>query len=78
MVQLVDLLRVSGLTLEDAQVLQVAGVERLLDLAAQDPEQLVALIQDVRAEASLAYTLPSRELVEHWIIQANSLPKAIN
>jgi|GEM_PF-871638 len=73
----IDLLRIKGLTIEDAQMLKVAGVDILVELATRDPESLLENLDASSKMTNSSYRVPSLAQVQNWITQARELPRII-
>ena len=77
-VNAIDLLRIKGLTVEDAQVLKSVGVDILVELATRDPENLLEKLAASSKSSDPSYKIPSLEQVQNWIKQARELPRIIS
>lgn len=74
----IDLLRIKGLTIEDAQVLKSIGVDILVELATRDPESLLEKLAASPQSITPSYKIPSLDQVQNWITQARELPRIIS
>jgi small subunit ribosomal protein S1 len=74
----VDLYRIKGVGSEYADLLEMAGVDTVVELAQRVPENLFATLESVNEEKKLVRKLPVPSQVEDWIEQAKSLPRKIN
>jgi len=74
----IDLLRIKGLTIDDAQMLKVAGVDILVELATRDPESLLENLDASSKMTNNSYQVPSLAQVQNWIAQARELPRIIS
>ncbi|MEE8390099.1 MAG: DUF4332 domain-containing protein [Anaerolineae bacterium] len=72
-----DLFRVKGIGEEYADLLEVAGVDTLPDLARRNPGNLYQKLVDVNEEKNLTRKLPTQSQVQDWVEQAKDLPRAI-
>ena len=72
-----DLFRVKGIGEEYADLLEVAGVDTVPDLAQRNAENLYNKMNDVNKERKLARRLPSQAQVAEWIDQAKALPRVL-
>lgn len=72
-----DLFRVKGIGEEYADLLEVAGVDTLPDLARRNPGNLYQKLVDVNEEKNLTRKLPTQSQVQGWVEQAKDLPRAI-
>jgi hypothetical protein len=77
-VNYIDLLRIKGLTIEDAQMLKTTGVDILVELATRDPENLLEKLVASSKQANPSYKIPSPAQVQNWITQARSLPRIVS
>lgn len=68
-----DLMRISGIGSEYGQLLEVAGIESVRELAMRKPENIVNLLDRVNAERKLTRSLPALKLVSRWVEQAQQL-----
>ena len=74
----VDLFRIKGVGSEYADLLEVAGVDTVVELAKRNPENLFSKMASVNEEKKLVRKLPVLNQVQDWIEQAKSLPRKIN
>ncbi len=74
----IDLLRIKGLTIEDAQMLNAAGVDILVEMATRDPESLLEKLVTASKTTNPFYNIPTLAQVENWITQARDLPRIIS
>jgi predicted flap endonuclease-1-like 5' DNA nuclease len=74
----VDLFRIKGVGSEYADLLEVAGVDTVVELAKRNPDNLFAKLAMVNEEKKLVRKLPVLNQVQDWIEQAKSLPRKIN
>jgi predicted flap endonuclease-1-like 5' DNA nuclease len=74
----VDLFRIKGVGSEYADLLEVAGVDTVVELANRNPDNLFAKLASVNEEKKLVRKLPVLNQVQDWIEQAKSLPRKIN
>ena len=72
-VQIADLVRVPGVALEGAALLQAAGVETVDALAARDPQKLAARMRIVNEIRCIAAQAPSERTLSRWIEEARRL-----
>lgn len=73
----VDLFRIKGVGEEYADLLEVAGVNTVLELAQRNPTNLYEKIVTINQEKKLVRQLPSSAQVKAWIEQAKQLPRVI-
>ncbi len=74
----VDLFRINGVGSEYADLLEVAGVDTVVELATRNPENLFAALESVNEEKKLVRKLPVLSQVQDWVEQAKALPRKIN
>ena len=72
-----DLMRISGVGGEYAELLEGAGVDTVKELRNRNAENLAAKMDEVNAEKKLTRNVPSAGQVEKWIEQAKSLDPLI-
>lgn len=68
-----DLMRISGVGGEFAELLEAAGVDTVKELRNRKPELLTAKMAKVNAEKKLTRRLASAKQVAKWVEQAKSL-----
>ena len=73
-----DLARVNGIGSEYADLLEVAGVDTVPELAQRNAKNLHEKLVAVNDDKNLVRKLPSEIQVEKWIAEAKDLPRAIN
>ncbi len=71
----IDLLRVKGLKNDHLPILKSVGVDRIVQLAAEDPTSLYQKMIDLGPDAPTA--IPSKPEVVSWVEQARQLPQII-
>ena len=74
----VDLFRIKGVGSEYADLLEMAGVDTVVELANRNPINLFAKLEAVNEEKKLVRKLPVLNQVQDWVEQAKSLPRKIN
>jgi len=72
-----DLFRVKGIGEEYSDLLEVAGVDTVRELAQRNADNLHAALVSSNAEKSVVRHLPGRDQVARWIEEAKALPRAI-
>lgn len=75
LVRRADLARVKGIGAIFADMLEIIGVDQVVLLAEQDPNELHARLQQLNATERLARRSPTPEEVQDWIGQAKALPR---
>jgi predicted flap endonuclease-1-like 5' DNA nuclease len=74
----VDLFRINGVGSEYAELLEMAGVDTVVELSTRNPENLFAALESVNEEKKLVRKLPVLSQVQDWVEQAKGLPRKIN
>ncbi len=77
-VNMADLMRISGIGRQFAELLEASGVDTIKELKHRQPENLAARMAEVNAEKRLCRVSPSARVVAKWIQQAGSLNAAIS
>ena len=72
-----DLYRVKGVGEEYAELLQVAGVDTVPELAQRKAEHLRARLAEANVKKRCVRQLPAVTAVDRWIKQAKSLPRVV-
>jgi predicted flap endonuclease-1-like 5' DNA nuclease len=72
-----DLFRIKGIGEEFGDLLEVAGVDTVPELAQRNAEHLYNKMAEVNKERKLARRLPSQAQVADWIEQAKKLPRML-
>ena len=72
-----DLFRITGVGQEFAELLEVAGVDTVPELAQRKAENLCAKMEEVNAEKKLTRRTPSLKEVEKWVAEAKELPRVL-
>lgn len=72
-----DLFRINGVGQEFAELLEVAGVDTVPELAQRKAENLTAKMEEVNEEKKLTRRTPSLKEVEKWVEEAKSLPRVL-
>lgn len=75
---MVDLFRIKGIGSEYAELLEVAGVNTVPQLATRNAANLAAKMAEVNAEKKLTRTVPSESMVTKWVEEAASLPRMLS
>jgi predicted flap endonuclease-1-like 5' DNA nuclease len=73
----VDLFRVEGVGEEYSDLLEVAGVDTIPELAQRNAERLYQKLVAVNQEKKRVRKLPTQAQVGDWIEQAKQLPRVI-
>ncbi len=72
-----DLFRIKGVAEEYSDLLEVAGVDTVPELAQRNPENLYNKLVEANAEKEVVRRLPSQGQVADWIAQANEIDRVI-
>ncbi len=72
-----DLMRVKGIGGEYSELLEAAGVDTVVELAARNAENLHAKMAEVNAKKKLVRQLPSASQVKGWVAQAKQLGRVV-
>jgi len=72
-----DLFRVKGVAGQYAELLEVAGVDSVPELAQRNAASLTAKMAEVNEGRNLVRVLPAESDVADWIRQAKDLPRAV-
>lgn len=73
----VDLFRVKGVGEEYADLLEIAGVDTVPELAQRNAENLYAKLLEVNEERKLVRRPPTQAQVADWVEQAKDLPRVV-
>jgi len=72
-----DLFRIKGVGEEYADLLEVAGVDTVPELAQRNPENLAQKLIEINEEKKLVRRTPTPDQVEDWVAQAKELPRVM-
>lgn len=72
-----DLARVKGIGRQYSNLLEVAGIDTVAELASRKPENLVKKLEEVNAIEKVCDRTPALTSVEDWVDQAKTLPRGI-
>jgi predicted flap endonuclease-1-like 5' DNA nuclease len=75
---LVDRMRIKGVGLEYAELLEAAGVRTVRELRYRNPARLAEAMANANMKHKLVRVLPSEHTVERWIDHAKKLPVKIS
>ena len=73
----VDLYRIKGVGSEYSDLLEVAGVDTIPELAQRNPANLTQTLAEANAARSLVHKLPTLDQVTDWVEQAKKLPRVV-
>jgi predicted flap endonuclease-1-like 5' DNA nuclease len=65
-----DLMRVSGIGRQNAELLEAAGVDTIKELRNRNAENLAKKMEEVNTAKNLTKAVPPTSVVEDWIAQA--------
>jgi predicted flap endonuclease-1-like 5' DNA nuclease len=74
----VDLYRIKGIGSEYSDLLELAGVDTVPELAQRNAANLADRLAEVAADRNIVRRNPSAETVADWIDQAKKLPRVVN
>jgi len=74
----VDLYRIKGVGSEYADLLEIAGVDTVVELATRNPANLYQRLVSINMEKRLVRKVPFPSQVEGWIEQAKQLPRMVS
>ncbi len=72
-----DLFRIKGISTQYSDLLELAGVDTVPELAQRKAENLQAKMVEVNEEKKVVKRVPNLSEVESWIAQAKELPRAV-
>ena len=72
-----DLFRIKGVGEEYADLLELAGVDTVPELAQRNADNLHKKLVEVNEEKQVVRRLPTRDQVAGWVTQAKALPRVI-
>jgi predicted flap endonuclease-1-like 5' DNA nuclease len=73
----VDLYRIKGIGSEYSDLLEVAGVDTVPELAQRNAANLTETLAEANAARNLVRRVPTVEQVADWIAQAKKLPRVV-
>lgn len=73
-----DLMRVSGVGKQYAELLEAAGVDTIKELRTRNAENLATKMAEVNASKKLARTTPTASMVAEWVAQAKTTDPKIS
>ena len=74
---LADLMRVSGIGKQFAELLEAAGVDTIKELRGRNAANVAAKMKEVNDAKKLARSTPSESMVARWIAAAKGMEPAI-
>ena len=73
----VDLYRIKGVGSEYSDLLEVAGVDTVPELAQRNPANLTETLAEANAARNLVRKLPTFEQVADWVEQAKTMARVV-
>jgi hypothetical protein len=73
----VDLMRIDGIGLEHADLLEAVGVDSVPELTQRNAAKLAVALERTNERQGLARRVPSETVVASWIAEAKTQPKVI-
>lgn len=73
-----DMMRVSGIGPQFAELLEASGVDTVKELQHRNAANLAAKMEEVNKEKNLANAVPAESVIEKWIVQAKELKPSIS
>ena len=72
-----DLMRIKGVGEEYSDLLEVAGVDTVVELANRKPENLHPKLVETNKEKKVIRQLPGLKQVQAWVEEAKKLPRKV-
>lgn len=72
-----DLMRITGVGPQYAELLEASGVDSVPELARRNAENLSAKMEEVMTEKGITRASPAPKMVANWVAQAQTLPPAV-
>jgi len=72
-----DLARIKGIGTQYADLLKLAGVDTVPELAQRNYENLYAKLANVNEKKNLVRKIPTLSQTKDWILQAKKLPRVV-
>jgi predicted flap endonuclease-1-like 5' DNA nuclease len=72
-----DLARIKGVGSEYADLLEIAGVDTVVELGKRVPANLYKKMDEINAEKKLVRKLPAESQVADWVDQAKKLERVV-
>ncbi len=73
-----DLSRIKGVSTQYADLLEMAGVDTVPELATRNAANLTVKMAECNEEKNLVRAVPSEKQVTGWVEQAKELPRKLN
>lgn len=72
-----DLYRVKGIGPQYAEILEIAGIDSVPELARRNAASVLEKMKEVNSKRTVVRGLPAQKQIENWIIRAKDLPKVV-
>lgn len=72
-----DLMRITGIGGEYAELLEASGVDTVPELAHRNASNLAIKMQEVNDMKSLVRRVPTEEMISGWIEESKTLPRVL-
>jgi predicted flap endonuclease-1-like 5' DNA nuclease len=72
-----DLFRIDGIGPRFANLLELAGVDTVPELAQRNPASLYKKLMETNQSGRYVKQMPTQRMVKNWVEQAKNLPRAI-
>ncbi len=73
-----DLYRIKGVARQYSELLELAGVDTVVELAGRNAENLTAALAKANEEKKCTDTVPALVQVQAWIEEAKTLPRKVS
>ena len=73
-----DLYRIRGVAAEMSELLEVAGVDTVAELARRNPQNLHQALAQANEQKKRVRQVPSEQQVANWIEEAKALPRTVS
>jgi predicted flap endonuclease-1-like 5' DNA nuclease len=73
-----DMMRISGVGPQFAELLEASGVDTIKELRQRNAENLATKMSEVNTEKNLSKSSPATSMIEEWIAQARKLDPTIS
>lgn len=73
-----DMMRISGVGPQFAELLEASGVDTIKELRHRNAENLATKMTEVNSEKKLSKSSPATTMIEEWIAQAKKLDPTIS
>lgn len=72
-----DLYRIKGIGPQYAEILELAGIDSVPDLARRNAANVLEKMKEVNDNRPVVRGLPAQKQIENWILRAKDLPKIV-